>query len=182
MGATQPRRSSTAPPIAPAARAQPIVARPALPALRYWRASSISPRRRGRAAAHACPHCSHCAAAVSRAGNKSCQKTLQANCMARERRIIRLRSVRTAAHRRPIAARRFPRSNRPSPRSRPITPPHESAERLLAETDGAIARITLLQAASMPDQPAQRADPARSAGPSRCRSQRRKGAPSRSSR
>jgi hypothetical protein len=42
----------------------------------------------------------------------------------------------------------------------PITPPHESAERLLAETDGAIARTTLLQAASLPDQPAQRADPA----------------------
>ena len=39
-------------------------------------------------------------------------------------------------------------------------PPHESAERLLAATDGALARTTLLQAASLPDQPAQRADPA----------------------
>ena len=34
----------------------------------------------------------------------------------------------------------------------PDTPAHESAERLLAETDGAIARTTLLQAASLPDQ------------------------------
>jgi hypothetical protein len=38
-------------------------------------------------------------------------------------------------------------------------PAHESAERLLTETDGAIARITMLQAASMPDQPSQRDDP-----------------------
>jgi hypothetical protein len=42
----------------------------------------------------------------------------------------------------------------------PDTPAHETAERLLTETDGAIARTTLLQAASLPDQPAQRADPA----------------------
>jgi hypothetical protein len=39
------------------------------------------------------------------------------------------------------------------------TPAHESAERLLTETDGAIARTTLLQAASLPDQPAPRAEP-----------------------
>jgi len=38
------------------------------------------------------------------------------------------------------------------------TPPHESAERLLAATDGALARTTLLQAASLPDQPTQRID------------------------
>jgi flagellar hook-length control protein FliK len=37
--------------------------------------------------------------------------------------------------------------------------PHESAERLLAETDGAIARTTLLQAASLPDQQTSRSDP-----------------------
>jgi hypothetical protein len=42
----------------------------------------------------------------------------------------------------------------------PDTPVHEIAERLLTETDGAIARTTLLQAASLPDQPTQRADPA----------------------
>jgi len=42
----------------------------------------------------------------------------------------------------------------------PDTPPHESAERLLAATDGALARTTLLQAASLPDQPMQRADSA----------------------
>jgi hypothetical protein len=42
----------------------------------------------------------------------------------------------------------------------PDTPPHESAERLLAATDGAIARTTLLQAASLPDQQTQRIDPA----------------------
>lgn len=41
----------------------------------------------------------------------------------------------------------------------PDTPPHESAERLLTETDGAIARTTLLQAASLPDQAAPRSDP-----------------------
>jgi len=40
------------------------------------------------------------------------------------------------------------------------TSPHESAERLLAATDGAIARTTLLQAASLPDQQTQRIDPA----------------------
>jgi hypothetical protein len=40
----------------------------------------------------------------------------------------------------------------------PDTPAHESAERLLTETDGAIARTTLLQAASLPDQPASRAE------------------------
>lgn len=42
----------------------------------------------------------------------------------------------------------------------PDTAPHESAERLLAATDGAIARTTLLQAASLPDQQTQRIDPA----------------------
>ena len=41
----------------------------------------------------------------------------------------------------------------------PDTPPHESAERLLAATDGAIARTTLMQAASLPDQQAPRVDP-----------------------
>ncbi len=41
----------------------------------------------------------------------------------------------------------------------PDTPPHESAERLLAATDGALARTTLLQAASLPDQQPQRIDP-----------------------
>jgi hypothetical protein len=40
------------------------------------------------------------------------------------------------------------------------TPPHEAAERLLSETDGAIARTTLLQAVSLPDDRAQRIDPA----------------------
>jgi hypothetical protein len=41
----------------------------------------------------------------------------------------------------------------------PDMPPHETAERLLSATDGALARTTLLQAASLPDQPtAQRAD------------------------
>ena len=34
----------------------------------------------------------------------------------------------------------------------PDTPPHESAERLLAATEGALARTTLLQAASLPEQ------------------------------
>jgi hypothetical protein len=39
-------------------------------------------------------------------------------------------------------------------------PPHETAEHLLGETEGALARTTLLQAASLPDQPGpQRADP-----------------------
>ena len=38
------------------------------------------------------------------------------------------------------------------------TPPHESAERLLAATEGALARTTLLQAASLPDQQPQRID------------------------
>jgi hypothetical protein len=43
----------------------------------------------------------------------------------------------------------------------PDMPPHETAERLLNATDGALARTTLLQAASLPDQPtAQRADQA----------------------
>jgi hypothetical protein len=43
----------------------------------------------------------------------------------------------------------------------PDTPPHETAERLLGATEGALARTTLLQAASLPDQPgAQRSDPA----------------------
>jgi hypothetical protein len=42
----------------------------------------------------------------------------------------------------------------------PDTPPRESAERLLAATEGALARTTLLQAASLPDQPMQRMDPA----------------------
>jgi hypothetical protein len=42
----------------------------------------------------------------------------------------------------------------------PETPPHETAERLLGATEGALARTTLLQAASLPDQPtAQRSDP-----------------------
>lgn len=41
----------------------------------------------------------------------------------------------------------------------PDTPPRESAERLLAATDGALARTTLLQAASLPDQQPQRIDP-----------------------
>jgi hypothetical protein len=41
----------------------------------------------------------------------------------------------------------------------PDTPPHESAERLLAAADGALARTTLLQAASLPDQQPQRIDP-----------------------
>ena len=41
-----------------------------------------------------------------------------------------------------------------APTIAPDTPPHESAERLLAATDGALARTTLLQAASLPDQPA----------------------------
>jgi Flagellar hook-length control protein FliK len=41
----------------------------------------------------------------------------------------------------------------------PDTPPHEAAERLLGATDGAIARTTLLQAASLPEQSgAQRLD------------------------
>jgi hypothetical protein len=41
----------------------------------------------------------------------------------------------------------------------PDMPPHETAERLLNAADGALARTTLLQAASLPDQPtAQRAD------------------------
>lgn len=39
-------------------------------------------------------------------------------------------------------------------------PPHERAERLLTDTDGALARTTLLQAASLPDQPAQRSEQA----------------------
>jgi hypothetical protein len=38
-------------------------------------------------------------------------------------------------------------------------PAHESAERLLSETDGAIARTTLLQSASLPDQAPARTDP-----------------------
>jgi hypothetical protein len=43
----------------------------------------------------------------------------------------------------------------------PDTPPHETAERLLSATDGAIARTTLLQAASLPEQGgAQRIDSA----------------------
>lgn len=43
----------------------------------------------------------------------------------------------------------------------PDTPPHETAERLLGATEGALARTTLLQAASLPDQPgAPRNDPA----------------------
>jgi hypothetical protein len=46
-----------------------------------------------------------------------------------------------------------------APTIAPDTPPHESAERLLAATDGAIARTTLLQAASLPDQQTQRIDP-----------------------
>jgi hypothetical protein len=40
----------------------------------------------------------------------------------------------------------------------PDMPAHESAERLLAETDGAIARTTLLQAASLPDQAVPRSE------------------------
>lgn len=36
----------------------------------------------------------------------------------------------------------------------PDTTPHEAAERLLTQADGAIARQTMLQAASLPDQPA----------------------------
>lgn len=47
-----------------------------------------------------------------------------------------------------------------APTIAPDTPPHESAERLLAATDGALARTTLLQAASLPDQQTQRIDPA----------------------
>jgi hypothetical protein len=35
----------------------------------------------------------------------------------------------------------------------PDTPPHEAAERLLSQADGALARQTMLQAASLPDQP-----------------------------
>jgi hypothetical protein len=35
----------------------------------------------------------------------------------------------------------------------PDMPPHEAAERLLSQADGAIARQTMLQAASLPDQP-----------------------------
>jgi hypothetical protein len=46
-----------------------------------------------------------------------------------------------------------------APTIAPDTPPRESAERLLAATDGAIARTTLLQAASLPDQQPQRIDP-----------------------
>jgi hypothetical protein len=46
-----------------------------------------------------------------------------------------------------------------APTIAPDTPPHESAERLLVATDGAIARTTLLQAASLPDQQPQRIDP-----------------------
>jgi hypothetical protein len=47
-----------------------------------------------------------------------------------------------------------------APTIAPELPPHETAERLLGATDGAIARTTLLQAASLPDQPgAQRLDP-----------------------
>lgn len=43
----------------------------------------------------------------------------------------------------------------------PDMPAHETAERLLAATDGALARTTLLQAASLPEQAnAQRIDPA----------------------
>jgi Flagellar hook-length control protein FliK len=38
--------------------------------------------------------------------------------------------------------------------------PHETAERLLTETEGVIARTTLLQSASLPEQSAQRAEPA----------------------
>jgi hypothetical protein len=39
-----------------------------------------------------------------------------------------------------------------APSIAPDTPPHETAERLLGAADGAIARTTLLQAASLPDQ------------------------------
>jgi hypothetical protein len=47
-----------------------------------------------------------------------------------------------------------------SPSIAPDMPPHETAERLLGATDGALARTTLLQAASLPEQPgAQRIDP-----------------------
>ena len=43
----------------------------------------------------------------------------------------------------------------------PDTPPHETAERLLGATEGALARTTLLQAASLPEQlGVQRSDPA----------------------
>ncbi|MEJ0076340.1 MAG: flagellar hook-length control protein FliK [Alphaproteobacteria bacterium] len=40
-----------------------------------------------------------------------------------------------------------------APAIAPDAPPHESAGRLIAETDGALARTTLLQVASLPDQP-----------------------------
>jgi len=40
-----------------------------------------------------------------------------------------------------------------APSIAPDMPPHEAAERLIAETDGALARQTLLQVASLPDQP-----------------------------
>ena len=70
-----------------------------------------------------------------------------------------------------------------APSIAPDTPPHETAERLIGATDGALARTTLLQAASLPDQPSAAArDPRRSAGPSRCRSRHRRAPASRNSR
>ena len=46
-----------------------------------------------------------------------------------------------------------------TPSITPDASPQEAAERLLSETDGAIARTTLLQAASLPEQSAQRTNP-----------------------
>ena len=105
-------------------------------------------------------NCCRRAAALARAGDESGEKPSRRNWSRTKRRITSRPSAPNGGPPLPYRGAPLSAQQPAAPTITPDTPPHESAERLLAATDGALARTTLLQAASLPDQPTQRTEPA----------------------
>ena len=149
----------TAPPTAPAGPPQPVVARPALPLSDLASMKHLVHAAVG-ALQDTLPALLATAPPLSPEQATSLSKDVATQLLAREAPDHSAPAGQNGARRRPIRAA-LSAQQPVAATIAPGMPAHESAERLLTETDGAIARITMLQAASMPDQPSHRDDPAR---------------------